>query len=331
MRPLPEIASRQRGVFTARQAHAAGWTDDAIAHAFRVGSIRQLRRGVYALPAEPSGVTWKDARAEHVVHTVAALLTHPGSLASHASAAVLIDCPLLRVPRLPCLTLPPRRTGSIDDVHLHRAQLFRGDPGRLGPLRLTMPARTAMDCARESGVESGLVVADAVLRAGHATPADLLRVLDDCRGWRGTRAARAVAASADARAESALESRSRLRLLHADLPVPWPQTEIWIDGRFVGRVDFYWDELGVIGEADGWEKYELDRSRLRVERTQQRAYERAGAGVVRWDTGDLADFGAVVAEIRRKAGEVARIPRSDRRWVARPTPFPSAALPVRTA
>jgi hypothetical protein len=70
--------------------------------------------------------------------------------------------------------------------------------------------------------------------------------------------ARRVVAFADARAESPLESISRLRMREHGVPAPEPQVEIWIDGRFAGRVDFYWDEYGVIGEADGWGKYRND-------------------------------------------------------------------------
>jgi len=317
VRSVPEIASRQRGLFTRQQAFAAGWSQSALTHALHGGELRQVRRGIYVPIAAPSGIAWQDARREHVIQAVAALISHPKTWASHTAASVLLDLPVLDVPRQPCLTVGPGHTGTIDGVHLHRSRLWRGDLGRLGQLPLTSPARTVTDVARERGVEAGLVVADAVLRRNLASAQALEDSACRCRGWPGARHAREVAHHADPRAESALESRSRWRLLNTDLPEVWPQTEIWIDGRFVGRVDFYWDELGVIGEADGWDKYEIDRSRFRYEKRQQESYERAGAAVVRWETADLDRFDDVVRRIREYAAVVARRPRSARRWIAR--------------
>ena len=52
-------------------------------------------------------------------------------------------------------------------------------------------------------------------------------------------------------------------------------------GSFVGRVDFYWRGLGVVGEADGREKYsdaELWREKQREDRLTD-----LGLVVTRWD------------------------------------------------
>lgn len=60
----------------------------------------------------------------------------------------------------------------------------------------------------------------------------------------------------DRKSESIAETRSRLYFGEYGLPKPDTQVEIFGDsGRFTGRVDFLWRELGVIGECDGFGKY----------------------------------------------------------------------------
>jgi len=118
---------------------------------------------------------------------------------------------------------------------------------------------------------------------------------------------------AHGRGESPLESRRRLALRRYDLPAPQPQAIIgnsW--GGFVARVDFYWDEYGVVGEADGDIKYTKSASERSVgvtdsddepdplvrEKRRQTALERLGLRVVRWGQRDLRRFDPVAAELR---------------------------------
>ncbi len=49
----------------------------------------------------------------------------------------------------------------------------------------------------------------------------------------------------------------------------------------VGRCDFYWDEPGVFGEADGRSKYD-SRDVLTAEKERQEDLERLGLVSVRW-------------------------------------------------
>jgi hypothetical protein len=50
----------------------------------------------------------------------------------------------------------------------------------------------------------------------------------------------------------------------------------------MARVDFYWDEFGVVGEADGHAKYRLSPDSLVMEKLRQERLENAGLTVVRW-------------------------------------------------
>ena len=59
-------------------------------------------------------------------------------------------------------------------------------------------------------------------------------------------------------------------------------------GEILGRVDFYWDHAGVVGEADGRVKYD-DRDVLMAEKARQEQLEDAGLIVVRWTWADVRE------------------------------------------
>ena len=107
-----------------------------------------------------------------------------------------------------------------------------------------------MDIARRRPFLEALVTADAALRRG-ITRRQLQDVLEQMPRWPGTAAAAEVVRWADARSESPCESVCRARFILLNLPMPEPQ--VWVRGR---RVDFLWDEVALIGEADGRVKYD---------------------------------------------------------------------------
>ena len=126
----------------------------------------------------------------------------------------------------------------------------------IGGLSVTTCERTIVDHARHASLESALAMCDNAIRAGITTRQSLLEELDTVpKGARGKRMAALAIHLADARAESVLESLSRARMFQLSLPCPQLQTEFRDANGFVGRVDFYWPELGAVGEADGMTKY----------------------------------------------------------------------------
>jgi very-short-patch-repair endonuclease len=95
------------------------------------------------------------------------------------------------------------------------------------------------------------------------------------------RRAREVVSFADGRAESPLESISRVAFREMGLPVPELQVPLGVPP--VGIVDFYWEDYGVVGEADGLLKYADEApDSLRAEKLRQEALEDLGFIVVRW-------------------------------------------------
>jgi len=323
VRPTPVIAEQQCGVFSTKQALQAGWTHSALRHATLRGFLNRLRPGAYQI-ADLVGVVpdlseFEQARWRHAGPGIAAVLTTWAAVASHSTAAVLRGIPLLFLPELACVSVVPWWTGHMVGVHLHRctAPPLRH---RVAPVECTNTERVVIDMAREHGMIAGLIAADYVLQKDMSTFPRLYDELDECRRWPGVRAAREAIAFADGRAESVLETRSRLALRDWGIPAPEPQVRIgnaW--GGFVARVDFYWDEFGVVGEADGDLKYDgKDPEPLLDEKKRQGLLEDLELPVVRWGSRDMRDFGAVAGRLERTFARAARTPRTERRWTLLP-------------
>jgi hypothetical protein len=237
---------------------AADWSDPAITRAGRSGRLVVIRHGVYGrFPAHPVADRVPDPVADRVAAARAAAIACSGSVISHRSGALMHRFALLNPPPArPDLTVQPNGTGDVQGALLHRATLLPDDVVTIDGAHVTSATRTAIDVARTVSVGAGVVALDSALNKKLTTLPRLEEMIVRCRRWPGIRKARAALALADPNAESALESVSRLVIARLGLPAPKTQV-IVLDqfGRFVGRCDFYWDEFGVFGEADGWLKY----------------------------------------------------------------------------
>jgi len=72
------------------------------------------------------------------------------------------------------------------------------------------------------------------------------------------------------------------------------------DGAFVARVDFFWDEFGIVGEFDGMIKYDEGGSdAVRREKRREDTLRDLGYEVVRWTWAELFGFERVRARFER--------------------------------
>jgi hypothetical protein len=294
IRPAPP-----NGPFTMAQAHDLGYSSSAIRCAISAGRWLRLERGVFLVRAESDDSVHQRRRHRLAGRAIAAQLTCAGSTVSHTAAAVLHGLPTYREPERPCLTVSPGASLRVKiNAHLHRATLAPEQLREVDGALVTSVARTVLDIAREQGIDAAVVTGDAALNARAVTADQLDEALAGQLLWPGRLAAARTVELITPGSESPLDSLSRLRMADWGLPPPTLQQQIGDNqGWFLGRVDFYWDEFGVVGEADGEAKYDGLDAVLAEKRRQSRLLE-TGLQVVRWGWRDLRRFDLVAARLR---------------------------------
>ena len=181
----------------------------------------------------------------------------------------------------------------------------------VGCIPMTSAARTVVDIARLGSFEPAVAVADAALRRRLVTRAELDTAAARARGWPGSPAARRVVAFADGRSESVGESRSRVAIARAGLPVPELQFAVRIDRDDLAYTDFAWLRWRTVGEFDGRVKYgrllapgQEPGDAVFAEKVREDAIRDTDLRMVRWTWGELSPFAAVANRIRRSCGLV---------------------------
>ncbi len=177
----------------------------------------------------------------------------------------------------------------------------------LGGLRATSLERTASDLMRKYAFGPALAVADAALRLG-AERAELLAAV---KGGRGCRIATEAVLRADARSESPYESLCRALMLQHGIPLPELQVELSDEHGFIGRVDFWWRFLRLVGEFDGEVKL-LDHladgqavaDALAARAARDDRLRARGESVEHWDAADVHDVNAFVRSIAKHLGDL---------------------------
>lgn len=148
-------------------------------------------------------------------------------------------------------------------------------------------ADTVIDLGRALPPAFGLAVADAAMRLFGVTEPEVRAVFEQRRDGRGRRRVTWLLDRASPDAESVGESLSRAVIEWCGFPSPVLQQEHRIEGRLY-RSDFCWPHERVVGESDGWQKYDANdpsgsRSAVREEKRREDALRRAGWRVARWD------------------------------------------------
>ncbi len=134
-------------------------------------------------------------------------------------------------------------------VHQRVGAPLKRTRGRLA----TAPAWTAVELARTLRRPRVLAVLDAALHSGACTRDDLTAVIREQKGRRGIVNVRSLLTYADGRAESAMESETRLVFIDGGLPLPELQYEIVDKCGKLWRVDFAWPTAKVAAEYDSAE------------------------------------------------------------------------------
>lgn len=251
----------------------SGIGDRRITALERSGELVRVRAGSY-VPRE----YWQTALPE-ARHTIAMLAAREAAKSppvfSHRSAAVLHGFPAWSGWLSPTAPDPLRvhttvargtDATSTRIVTRHIAKLAAGDVTQVAGFVGSTAELTLADLARSDAFPVALACADAHLRntttsgrsvhdaAWSAWRAGLEQRAAAMPGYSGVRAVRALAELADPRADSPLESMSRLRFLQLGLV---PDIQVRVPGQTGGELylDFAFPRLGFWGECDGKSKY----------------------------------------------------------------------------
>lgn len=169
---LYDVAAAQEGLFTTRQAAAAGYSPPLLDHHQKAGRIVRIRRGIYRLVHFPPGEheelvaawLWTDAQG---------VLSHQTALSLHGISDVL--------PAQIHLTLPlawqRRRVRVPDGVILHYAAVSSDERTWINAVPISSVRRTLLDCAVASLAPDMLrQAARQALRRGLVTKPELAEV-----------------------------------------------------------------------------------------------------------------------------------------------------------
>ncbi|WP_405102206.1 type IV toxin-antitoxin system AbiEi family antitoxin domain-containing protein [Micromonospora sp. NBC_01412] len=247
---IRQVAAGQDGMVTTAQALAAGLSRDQIRHLWRSGRWTRLARGCFA----PYGELGPVASRARIRAAVASL--GPGAFAVLDTALELHGIAGLRRSPAVHVSVPvdqprPQRPGDPSLV-VHQLTMAAGDVVSVAGIPVTTPLRTVTDVILRQDRYPAVSVLDSALNAGLVTAEDLAMVPTLLRGRRGAVAARGHLGEADGRAQSPLETRSRLRCSDGGVPPDELQLEVRDeDGHLLGIGDLGWRAARLIAEADG--------------------------------------------------------------------------------
>ena len=139
---LYDVAASQEGLFTTRQAMAAGYSPPLLSHHQKAGRITRIRRGVYRLVHFPPG-EHEELVAAWLWTDTAGVLSHQTALSLHGLSDILPAQVHITLP----VTWEHRRFRVPRGLVLHHAAVPPQEHTWVGAVPVTAVARTLDDCA----------------------------------------------------------------------------------------------------------------------------------------------------------------------------------------
>ncbi|SUA31133.1 cullin, a subunit of E3 ubiquitin ligase [Mycolicibacterium fortuitum] len=172
---------------------------------------------------------------------------------------------------------------------------------QIGDIRLTTPARTAVDLACRLPEDTAVAAVDALARATRLKVADIESAALRRAGSKGIKQARRSIALVDPGSESPQETWLRLLVVRAGYPPPQTQHPIYNEyGALIGEVDMAWPELKIAMEYEG--RHHTDPDVLRRD-------------VARFDA--MIEMGWIVIRVTCRDGEANVLGRLAKAWASR--------------
>ena len=294
---MPRSAHRppqlRQGPFRSRDVIAAGLlTPDHL----RSTVWRQLGRGVY-IDAELAVTPLVRIRAAELWLPAEAVIT-----ARSAAQVWGVD---LADPESLVEVVSPRRIRPMPGLVVRAAHIAADEVTVHRGIRLTTPLHTAWEIARALPEISAIGWIDALARRRRLSRRELRAHARRHVGEPGSRMAGRTVELSDPRAESPPESRLRIEMVRAGLPVPIPQFDVLVDGFFVARLDFAWPALRFGVEYDG--QWHADTRQLHRDRSRLRELNAAGWRIFHVTREDMRDIPALMRQITAALAQASSI------------------------
>ncbi|WP_448852463.1 hypothetical protein [Corynebacterium sp. 335C] len=211
--------------------------------------IRVLR-GIYA--PTPDGPL--DRKRLFEARALGAGLRRPSDVVTGPAAAAILGLDFL-LPTDNVVDVIAPRTAGLERaglIHRRSRELAEEEIVVKHGVRVTAPARTIVETALLHGGRGGFCVAESALRGGQVRRDELDAALERCTRRKRLRDARRAVDLAGDRSGSIGESLTKWGCADDGLPAPMQQITIRDERElFVGVVDFFWPDAGLVVEFDG--------------------------------------------------------------------------------
>ncbi|NHW48851.1 type IV toxin-antitoxin system AbiEi family antitoxin domain-containing protein [Paenarthrobacter sp. MSM-2-10-13] len=276
------------------------------------GELVRIRRGAYIRAAY-----WAELneRQRHGLQAAALVnTTNTAPLFNLQTAALLWGLGVVGVPRSLC-TVTGDPTGG-RSKHGIRRSLGPLDTGvtQLGGFKVTDKVRTTVELAAALNFAEALALVDSSRRNqrwGDAFTADdwnkdkawgppapmdeLVEAASALTSVSRQRRAQSVLDLSSEKPESVGESMSRAQMILLNFPMPSLQGSFTLGNGRTARTDFWWPELGLVGEFDGHGKYlrhelrgnQTIQQAIMAEKARENGLRALGLTVVRWDWSEM--------------------------------------------
>lgn len=280
-RAIWELVDRQHRVVTRRQLLALGLSAKAIDHRVRIGRLRVLWRGVYAVG--------QGRLTQYGWWMAAVLACGPDALLSHSSAAALWGIRPYRPGPIE-ISVPRARDPPQPGIRVHRrSSLAPHDADAREGIPVTSPICTLIDIA------PGLAPRQREAAINEADKLDLVHPEQLRSRLEGV-------SRPGAKPLRQLLDRSTFALTDSDLErlflpisrragLPRPATQRWVNGH---RVDFYWPDLELVVETDGGRFHRTSLQQTQ-DRLRDQTHTAAGFTPLRFTHAQIAFEPAYVA------------------------------------
>jgi hypothetical protein len=257
---------------TRQQLLEAGLRPHEINHRIAKGRLHPAWRGVYAVG--------RPMLTDRGVWMAAVLTCGPDAALSHSSAGALWDIWPSEMPTIE-VSVPARSYRRRPGIEFHRRA--RIDWTKHHGIRVTTPVRTLVDLAIRSTpheLERAINEAD---KSGLVRAESLQCALDELAGQRGVPFLReCLQRRMFTLTDSELERRFLPLIARAGLPPP--ETGRYVNGF---KVDFYWPDLGLVVETDGWRYHRTPAQQAR-DMTRDQTHTAMGLTSLRFTHGQVS-------------------------------------------